>query len=154
MQCDPQQLLTDAKCFAATNSFFLQVAQASLWCQIAEAIASGGTGQTEYTLQADDGLWYEITSLEFSPGDASVDFGQLPVAAGSTPYRVIVNLTDGLKYKFRLVNDGGSITGGYDGTGPTAEAETPTIIIDVSGRRYQLNFITDSGSITFQLDQV
>lgn len=122
------------------------------------AISGGGGGgdspATEFVLQSTDGLWYEITSLELGVGDATVDFGQTPVAAGTVPYRVIVNLTDGLKYKFILTTDGANVTGGYDDTGPTAEAETPTVIIDVSAREYQLNFITDGGIITFQLDQI
>lgn len=121
-------------------------------------VSTGGGGgdspATEFVLQADDGLWYEITDIEFLAGDATVDFGQTPVPAGTVPYRVIVNLTDGLKYKFKIVNDGGSITGGYDDSGPTLEAETPTVFIDVSAREYQLNFITDGGIITFRLDQV
>lgn len=133
----------------------LRVTQASLWCQIAEAIAGGGpTPEASFRLQSiDDGLWYDISDFELSIGNAQVDFGQVAQSAGTVPYRVIVNLTDGLKYKFVLFGSAGSITGGYDGTGPTLEAETETIFLDPSLRTYKLNFITD-GIITFQLDQV
>jgi hypothetical protein len=133
----------------------LRVTQAALWCSIAEAISGGGpTPETSFRLQSvDDGLWYDISDFELSAGNAQVDFGQVAQAAGTQPYRVIVNLTDGLKYKFVLFGSAGSITGGYDGTGPTLEAETPTIFIDPSLREYKLNFVTD-GVITFQLDQV
>jgi hypothetical protein len=150
MKCDVQALLHDARCFLLVNPRMLGAVQAVLWCNIAEAIATGGEGSEVFTLQADNGLWYEIRIFELAPGQAQVDFGQTPVAAGTEPYRVIINLTDGLKYKFKLFEDDGIITGGYDGTGPTLEAETPTIIISTSGRRYQMNFVTDE-VITYQL---
>lgn len=153
-QCDPQELLTDGRCFYGLNPFMLRVAGVELWCQIANAIAGEGpTPETSFKLQSDDGNWYLISDFELSAGSAQVDFGQTPQSAGTQPYRVIVNLTDGLKYKFVLFGSAGSITGGYDGTGPTLEAETETIFLDPSLRTYKLNFITD-GIITFQLDQV
>lgn len=154
MQCDVQSLLDDAKCFYGLNPFMLRVTQAQLWCSIAEALSAGPTPEESFLLQSvDDGLWYLITDFELSEGNAQLDFGQIAQPAGTQPYRVIVNLTDGLKYKFVLFTDGGIVTGGYDGTGPTLEAETETILIDPSLREYKLNFVTD-GIITFQLDQV
>lgn len=39
MICDVQAILTDAACFNTLNAFQLQVVQAALWCQIAEALA-------------------------------------------------------------------------------------------------------------------
>lgn len=154
MECDPQQLLTDARCFYGLSPFMLRVTQAQLMCSIANAISGGGpTPEESFLLQSDDGLWYLISDFELSPGSAQLDFGQTAQPAGTQPYRVIVNLTDGLRYKFKLFTVDGIVTGGYDGTGPTLEAETETIFIDASLREYKLNFITDE-IITFQLDQV
>lgn len=155
MQCDLQTLLDDAKCFYGLNPWMLKTVQTQLWCSIAEAIAGGGPApESSFRLQSvDSGDWFDISDFELSVGNAQVDFGQVAQVAGTVPYRVIVNLTDGLKYKFVLFGSAGSITGGYDGTGPTLEAETETIFLDPSLRTYKLNFITD-GIITFQLDQV
>lgn len=150
MQCDVQTLMDDAACFYSLNPAMLRVATAALWCDVAEGI-SNISSSNPFLQNIDDSLWYQFNGTELSAGVAIPNIGQTPGAAGVNPYLVIVNLTDGLKYKVRLSGAPPAVFWDIDGT-PTLEAETPTII-SAGGNNYDLNVYTDVG-LTVGLDPV
>lgn len=146
MSCDTQNLLTDARCIAALNGSMVNVVIAALYCRIAGLIFPPDA----VALQSEtDGLWYRIYPYQVD-GIVQLVFGQTPVSPGPNPYLVLLNETDGLFYKFKLYTEDGTVTGGYDGSGATLEPETPTSFT-VSGVLYDLLFLTDEGTITFDL---
>lgn len=142
MICDVQTLLTDGRCFAALNPNLRGAVFLQLWCQIAEGI-SNITNDNPAIQNIDDGLWYKFNATELAPDVAIPNISQTPTTAGANPYLVIVNLTDGLKYKLRLSGTAPAIFWDIDNT-PTLEAETPTIIY-AGGNDYDLDIITDGG---------
>lgn len=115
--------------------------------------AATGSFPSSVSLQSDDTLWYPLAAYEITFGVATLDPGQTPVAAGTTAYLVLLNTTDGLKYKLKLQTISGVVDYAIDPT-PTVEAETPTTLT-VNGRNYKITLITNaSGDVTFDLVQV
>lgn len=142
MTCDVQALLTEGKCFGAVSPGLRSALLAALWCDAGEAIA--GSTVEAVALQSDDGLWYQLRAAS---GGETIQMGPVTATPGDNAYLVLVDLTDGLKYKFMFVGTGDDVTWQTDG--PTLEAETPTTIyagaipftlhsVD-SGISYQLN---------------
>lgn len=146
--CNVQDLLTDARCFYNLSAGSLSALTAELWCMASEVISPPTTNPA---LQSDDGLWYQINAIQTAPGDATINIPQVAVPPGAAPYLVILNLDDGLKYKFRLFGSPPSVVWDIEEV-PTAEAETATVI-DVGGTQYNLNIVTDGG-LTVQLTPV
>jgi hypothetical protein len=144
MTCDVQSLLDDARCFHGVNPRLHPALIAALWCSAAEAVA--GAVAEHVALQSDDGLWYQLRAA--SGGD-TIQMGPLTPDAGDNAYLVLVDLTDGLKYKFMFVGTGDDVTWQTDG--PTLEAETPTTIY-AGAVPFTLHTV-DSG-LTFQLNPV
>lgn len=147
-QCDISALLNDGRCFYGLNPGLIEAVKVALWCRLLAAM-SGET--TNAALQSDNGLWYQINAIQTAPGEATINIPQVSVPPGAAPYLVILNLTDGLKYKFRLFGSPPSVVWDIEDV-DTAEAETPTII-DVAGNQYYLNIVTDGG-LTVQLTPV
>lgn len=129
MNCDLQTILDDAKCFMAIRGPVLNALAVNLWCSISESIAAGGGTVTDPHLKSDDLNWYEVSALDLGGGDGTVSVDQVATTAGPNVYLVLLNIDDGLKYKFRLVGSPPDVFWSIDAA-PTLEAETPTILTD------------------------
>ncbi len=146
-QCNIQNLMDDARCFAGLNSGFLAAIQIQLWCDTTESLISPNPA-----LQSVDDLqWYRFDILQIGPGMAIPNIQQVPVAPGVNPYLVLVNLDDGLKYKFQFFGTPPDVFWQIDDT-PTLEPETPTTLF-AGVNQYALNIVTDGG-LTIQLTPV
>lgn len=150
--CNIQTELTDSRCYINSPRNVQWAVIADTLCSIKNLVASGGTSQPFFVLQSDDGLWYQLSAIELLPGVATLSVNQTPVAAGTQPYRVLVNATDMLRYKLRLTTSGG-FTGVFVEITPTGEAFTETDFSTVSGDIYKLALITD-GSVTWTLTEL
>lgn len=102
-------------------------------------------------MQSDDGFWYQLSIVESVPGTATLDINPISVDAGTQAFRVLTNSSDGLKYKFQLFTEAGTVDWDVDDEPVTARL-TPTIF-RISGRLYELSLKTDGG-ITWQLNQL
>lgn len=142
MPCDVQALLTNARCFAGGSH--LQAAGVALWCSAAEAIA--GSQAEHVALQSDDGLWYEIRATS---GGETIQIGPVTATPGANAYLVLLDLTDGLKYKFELVGTGDAVE--WQIAGLSVEAETPTTVY-AGATPYTLSTV-DAG-LTIELNAV
>lgn len=137
--CDPQQLLTDGRCFAAMNPASLQVAIVTLWCEVAQNLVA----VDNVSIQSIDDLnWYEMRGDQIAPGSALLFMGQTPTAPGVETYRVIVDPDTLLKYKVQAWGVPNAVSWQLDPT-PTAEAETPTVITVSGGAQYNLVIRSD-----------
>jgi len=148
--CDIQSLMDDAACFNSLSPALLRVATAQLWCNVAEGIGNI-VSENPAIQNIDDLEWYRFNATELGPGDATPNIGQTPVDPGPNAYLVLLNLTDGLKYKLRLAGVPPAVFWDTDGVA-TGEAETPTVI-SAGGNDYDLNFVTDGG-LTLRLTPV
>lgn len=142
MTCDVQTLLTNGRCFAAINPNLRGAVFLSLWCGVAEGL-SNLVSDNPAIQNIDDSLWYKFNATELAPDVAIPNIAQSPTTPGANAYLVIVNLTDGLKYKLRLSGTPPAVFWDIDDT-PTLEAETPTTIF-AGGNDYTLDIITDGG---------
>jgi hypothetical protein len=140
--CDVQAILDDARCFYALNPAMLRAVTAQLWCNVAEGL-SNLVSDNPAIQNIDDLEWYRFNATELAPDTAIPNIGQVPVDPGPNAYLVILNLTDGLKYKLRLSGTPPAVFWDIDNT-PTLEAETPTTIF-AGGNDYSLDIITDGG---------
>lgn len=141
MTCDVQTLLTNGRCFA--GSPYLQAASLALWCSAAEVIA--GSQADHVALLSDDGEWYQLRVV-----GGTLQIGPQTETPGDNEYLVLVDLTDGLKYIFRLVGAGDDVEWEIDET-PTLEAETPTTVY-AGATPYTLSTV-DEG-LTIELNAV
>jgi hypothetical protein len=121
MTCDVQSLLDDARCFHAAPPRLQGALLAALWCSAAEAVA--GAQVDHVALQSDDGLWYQLRA---SSGGGTLQIGPVTATPGANAYLVLVDLDDGLKYKFELFGTGVNVE--WQISGLSVEAETPTTV--------------------------
>ncbi len=89
-------------------------------------------------MQSDDGLWYQLSVVS-----ETLDINPVPVDPGTQAYRVLTNQTDGLKYKFQLFTESGTV--GYEiEAAPTTAKETRTIFKTDDGNQ-ELVLVNDGG---------
>ena len=143
-----QELIDEGRCYNMLPNHALSVMQAQLLCEIINAIVAP-VAEPFFVMQSDDGLWYELSAVEFSAGNATLSVNQIPVPAGTQPYRVLHNSTDNLNYKFKLYTTAEGVIVGVDDSAPTGEALTSTVF-STTGHNYELDLVTDGG-ITWEL---
>lgn len=141
MTCDVQALLTDGRCLSGNPK--LGALSLALWCAAAEVVSNSVADHP--ALLSDDGNWYQLRVA-----GGTLQMGPQTETPGDNEYLVLVDLTDGLKYIFRLVGTGESLTWQIDDD-PTLEAETPTTLY-AGATPYTLSTV-DEGS-TWQLTPV
>lgn len=151
-QCDINELLADGQCYYSLSPQMRDVVRTALYCSMAQALIPIDTGNP--ALQSvDDGEWYVFNIFEVSAGKAIAQPSQNPTTPGATPYLVILNLTDGLKYKIQFYGAAGGIMWEID-PAATVEAETPTQLAAINGGAlYTLDIVNDPG-LTIELNPV
>lgn len=144
MACDVQELLSNARCFAALSPGLRDVALVNLWCNVAEGISN--LGNDNPSIQSiDNGLWYRTGGVEIGPSDAIFWMTQVETAAGPNPFLVIADPDTGDKYKVEAFGAPPNVQWQVD-PAPVADPETPTQIT-VGGTVYDLVIRLDPAPI-------
>lgn len=119
-------------------------------------VSSGIIPVASIALQSDDTFWYDISAISLGAGKATLSVDTTPVAPGTDPYLVLLNIVDLLNYRFRLQTIDGNVVFAVEQS-PTVEAAS-SVYLSASGETFQLKLITDNtygfSSVTWELVKV